>query len=76
MKRTTRYLIIQKSKNGWRWRLQSAMPPKAGDKLANGNQAYNNKKFCEKMADSVVKGIKELRYETKTVIVWEVKNFV
>ena len=75
MKKGQRFLIVQKFRLGWYWRLQSAIPPKVGDKLANGGQPYDNKKFCEKMASSVVSGVKELRCETKTMIVWEVKNF-
>jgi len=50
-----RYLIIQKGRLGWYWRVQTGCPPKTGDKIAGGLQPYNNKKFCLKMAFSVVK---------------------
>ncbi len=50
-----RYLIIQKGRLGWYWRVQTGCPPKVGDKIAGGPQPYNNKAFCQKMAFSVVK---------------------
>jgi len=51
-----RFLIIYKSKSSWRWKVQTALPPKVGDKLANGGQGYNRRIDCTKMAFSIVKG--------------------
>ncbi len=73
MAKSKRYLIIQKGRLGWYWRLQTAMPPKVGDKIANcAGQPYDNKKFCEKMAMSIVSGNFELIIEKKGLNVYKV----
>lgn len=51
-----RFLIIYKSKSEWRWKVQTALPPKVGDKIANGCQGYSRRIDCTKMAFSIVKG--------------------
>lgn len=71
-----RFLIVQKFRLGWYWRLQTAMPPKVGDKIANGGQPYNNKAMCIKMACSIIKGDVDFITETKGQLIYEVTNYV
>ena len=67
-----RYLIIQKGRLGWYWRLQTAKPPKVGDKIANGGQPYNNKAFCVKMAKSLLNGEITQLSQTKGMLIYQI----
>ena len=67
-----RYLIIQKGRLGWYWRVQTAKPPKVGDKIANGGQPYNNKAFCVKMAKSLLNGEITQLSQTKGMLIYQI----
>ncbi len=69
-----RFLIIQKGRLGWYWRVQTAQPPKVGDKIANGGQPYNNKAFCIKMAKSLLHGEITLLQENKGILIFQIKK--
>jgi len=69
-----RYLIIQKGRLGWYWRVQTAKPPKVGDKIANGGQPYNNKAFCVKMAKSLLNGEITQISQTKGTVLFQIKT--
>ena len=69
-----RFLIIQKGRLGWYWRVQTAQPPKVGDKIANGGQPYNNKAFCIKMARSILNGEIKLLQENKGILIFQIKK--
>lgn len=69
-----RFLVIQKGRLGWYWRVQTAMPPKIGDKLANGCQPYNNKAFCVKMAKSLLNGEITQISQTKGTVLFQIKT--
>lgn len=67
-----RFLVIQKGRLGWYWRVQTAKPPKVGDKIANGGQPYNNKAFCVKMAQKLLKGEIALLSQTKGMLIYQI----
>lgn len=67
-----RFLIIQKGRLGWYWRVQTAQPPKVGDKIANGCQPYNNKAFCVKMAKSLLNGEITQLSQTKGMLIYQI----
>ena len=67
-----KYLVIQKGRLGWYWRLQTAKPPKVGDKIANGGQPYNNKAFCVKMAKSLLNGEITQLSQTKGMLIYQI----
>ena len=67
-----RYLIVQKGRLGWYWRVQTAKPPKVGDKIANGGQPYNNKAFCVKMAKSLLNGEITQLSQTKGMLIYQI----
>jgi len=69
-----RFLIIQKGRLGWYWRVQTAQPPKVGDKIANGGQPYNNKAFCIKMASNILNGEITLLQENKGILIFQIKK--
>ena len=69
-----RFLIIQKGRLGWYWRVQTAKPPKVGDKIANGGQPYNNKAFCIKMASNILNGEIKLLQENKGILIFQIKK--
>jgi len=69
-----RFLIIQKGRLGWYWRVQTAQPPKVGDKIANGGQPYNNKAFCIKMASNILNGEIKLLQENKGILIFQIKK--
>lgn len=48
------YLILYKSKNEWRWKVQTALPPKTGKKLANGGEGYKNRKHALRMCANLL----------------------
>ena len=67
-----KYLVIQKGRLGWYWRVQTAKPPKVGDKIANGGQPYNNKAFCVKMAKSLLNGEITQLSQTKGMLIYQI----